>query len=356
MIKRTRIKNTLPKHFTFLLLIILYTGCTFAQEEKKYHVGCIGFYNLENLFDTIDSQVNDDTEFLPGAPNRWDSRKYQHKLDNLSEVIVQVGTELTPDGLAILGISEIENRLVIEDLVRQPSLKDRNYQVVHYDSPDERGVDVGMIYQPKYFTVTASKSYRLNIPGDTSFLTRDQLLVSGQFNGDLMHIIVNHWPSRRGGEKTSRPFRKAAALLSRHITDSLLALDPAAKIIIMGDLNDDPIDKSIKIHLRASSDPYDMPSSLYNPMEGLYRKGIGSLAYQDSWNLFDQIIVSSGLVGADKSTYKFHTAKVFNKSFLLQEEGKFAGYPFRTYGGGVYLGGYSDHLPVYIFIVKEARP
>jgi hypothetical protein len=340
----------------FTLLFIIYTGSSCAQDEKKYHVGCIGFYNLENLFDTIDSQTNDDTEFLPGAPNRWDSQKYLHKLDNLATVISQVGTELTPDGLAILGISEIENRGVIEDLIRQPALKDRNYQIVHYDSPDERGVDVGLIYQPKYFTVTGSKSYRLSITGDTAFLSRDQLLVSGTFEGEVMHIIVNHWPSRRGGEKTSRPFRKAAALLCRHITDSLLTLDPAAKIIIMGDLNDDPIDKSLKVHLRASGDPHDVPSSLYNPMEGLYRKGIGSLAYQDSWNLFDQIIVSSGLVGEDKSTYKFHTAKVFNKSFLLQKEGKFAGYPLRTYGGGVYLGGYSDHLPVYIFILKEVKP
>jgi hypothetical protein len=189
---------------------------------------------------------------------------------------------------------------------------------------------------------------------DTSFRTRDQLVVTGLIDGEEIHLIVNHWPSRSGGEKESRPKRNAAGSLSRQIVDSLLQLNPNAKIIVMGDLNDDPINPSVKEFLRAKGKEEELePGDLFNPMYKLYKEGIGSLAYRDSWNLFDQVIVSQGLLGADKSTFKYYKAKVFNKSFLLQKEGPYAGYPLRTFGGGVYLGGYSDHFPVYVFLIKK---
>jgi hypothetical protein len=210
------------------------------------------------------------------------------------------------------------------------------------------------MYQPKYFKPTATKSYRLNVEGRPDFITRDQLIVSGLFDGEEMHFIVNHWPSRRGGEKRSLPFRMAAAELSRHIVDSLLAINAQAKIVVMGDLNDNPSNKSLTEGLKAKGSIDELqPGDMYNVMYSLYKKGIGSNAWRDTWSLFDQQIVSQGFLGKDFSTYKFYTAKVYNKVELTQKSGRFKGYPWRTYVGGEYHGGYSDHFPSYIIVAKE---
>jgi hypothetical protein len=327
-----------------------------AQQNVKYSVASIGFYNLENLFDTINNvELENSEEFTPEGINKWTSKRYHEKLKNMAFVISEIATDITPDGLAILGVSEIENRGVLEDLVKEDAIKKRNYQVVHYDSPDERGVDVGLLYQPKYFKVTNSRSHTLHM-ADTAFKTRDQLVVSGLLGGEMIHVIVNHWPSRRGGEKASRPDRNAAADLSRYIVDSLLSIDQNAKILVMGDLNDDPINQSVKDHLRAKGREDELQGGdMFNPMFKLYKDGIGSLAYDDAWNLFDQIIVSQGLLGPDKSTWKFYNAKVFSKSYMKQKDGAYAGYPLRTFAGGVYMNGYSDHFPVYVNLVKEVK-
>ncbi len=340
----------------FLITIFLFAQTLFAQNEKNYQLSCIAFYNLENLFDTINQENVRDEEFTPEGLSKWTYEKYQEKLDKLSEVISQIGTDVSPDGAAIVGVSEIENRGVLEDLVNTPKLKPFNYKIVHYDSPDKRGVDVALLYQPKYFKVTGTKSYTLKIDGMDDFYTRDQLLVSGIFNGEQFYFIVNHWPSRRGGEKRSKPLRNAAADLNRRIVDSLLVIDKNAKIIVMGDLNDNPVNESVKDHLRAKAYTENLQEGdLHNPMGKLYKKGIGSSAWRDSWSLFDQIIISQALLGDDYSDYKFYKAKVFNKKFLVQKEGRYKGYPFRTFAGGVYLNGYSDHFPVYIFIVKQVE-
>ncbi|MCB0824073.1 MAG: endonuclease/exonuclease/phosphatase family protein [Bacteroidales bacterium] len=317
----------------------------------------MGFYNLENLFDTINNkELFLSEEFTPESEKQWTSQRYHEKLNHMAEVISKIGTDVTPDGVALLGVSEIENRGVLEDLVKESSIADRDYQIVHYDSPDRRGVDVGLLYQPKYFEVVNSASHRLTMPDDTNFRTRDQLVVSGYLNGEMIHVIVNHWPSRSGGEKRSRPKRNAAGELSRHIVDSLLNLDPNAKILVMGDLNDDPVNPSVLEHLRAKGKEKELePGDMYNPMYNLYREGIGSLAYRDLWNLFDQVIVSQALLGDDKSSYKFYKAFVFNKNFLKQKEGAFAGYPNRTFVGDRYLGGYSDHFPVYVLLIREKK-
>lgn len=341
----------------FLFLSAIYFQPLYGQEEKTYEAICIGFYNLENLFDTIpQEELFLYEEFTPKGPKQWTSERYYEKLDNLAKVISEIGTDIVPAGVAILGISEVENRSVVEDLVKHERIKERNYRIVHYDSPDRRGIDVGLIYQPAYFEVTNSKTYTLTMEGDTNFKTRDQLLVSGILNGmDKIHVLVNHWSSRRGGEKASRPKRNAAGKLARHITDSLLALDKNAKIIILGDLNDDPVNPSVRTYLRARGDQKELKKGdLFNPMHELYKEGLGSLAYRDSWNLFDQVIISQGLLGNDYSDFTFYRAGIFNRKYLLQKEGAYAGYPFRTYGGGVYLGGYSDHFPVYILLIKEA--
>ena len=339
---------------TLSIVLVLFQLSIKAQDQRSYKVGCIAFYNVENLFDTINDPEKNDEEYLPSGDIRWNSKKYMEKLERLSEAIVGIGTDITPDGAAILGVSEIENKEVLLDLAATERLKGRNYQVIHYQSPDVRGVDVALMYQPKYFKPTASKSYRLHVEGRPDFITRDQLIVSGLFDGEEMHFIVNHWPSRRGGEKRSLPFRMAAAKLSRHIVDSLLAINAQAKIVVMGDLNDNPSNKSLTEGLKAKGSIDELqPGDMYNVMYSLYKKGIGSNAWRDTWSLFDQQIVSQGFLGKDYSTYKFYTAKVYNKVDLTQKSGRFKGYPWRTYVGGEYHGGYSDHFPSFIIIAKE---
>lgn len=269
--------------------------------------------------------------------------------------ISTIGTDITPDGVAVLGLSEMENRTVLEDLVAQPEIKDRNYQIVHYDSPDRRGVDVGLIYNPKYFKVTSTKSYRTIVPGQPDFITRDQLLVSGLFDGEMMHFIVMHWPSRYGGEKRSMPGRIAAAELCRHIADSIMREDQNAKIIMMGDFNDYPTNKSITEYLRTSGNMNDLrDGEFYNPMYELHKKGIGTNYYHDVPGVLDQTILTPGLLPTDYSTYQFKNAKVHNKEYLKQHGGRYNGYPFRTFGSGVWMGGYSDHFPVYVILLKKA--
>lgn len=336
-----------------VLAVLLLTSNVYSQ-DKKYKATCVAFYNIENLFDTIDQPGVNDKEFTPNGSAKWDSQKYWAKIKNMSKVIRQVGDEMVKGGPVVIGISEIENINGLNDLVASDALKKSNYGIVHYDGPDRRGIDVALLYQKKNFKVIDSKSFRLYLPGDSNWRSRDQLWVCGTIDGDTLHIIVNHWPSRSGGEKASAPKRNAAADLTRKIVDSILNTNINAKIIVMGDLNDDPVNKSVTTHLKATGDMKKLENkALFNPFFKLYKDGIGSLGYNDAWNLFDQIIISEGLLGEDKSTFKFYQAKVFNKSFLLQKEGRYKGYPFRTFAGGVYAGGYSDHLPTYIFLIKE---
>ena len=346
------------KHFAFILALLVFVLGSLslhAQEKQAYKVGLIGFYNMENLFDTIDDPNKNDEEFLPHGGNQWNTEKYVTKLHNMAYAISTIGTDISPDGLAVLGMSEIENRTVMEDLVAQPELKDRHYQVVHYDSPDRRGVDVGLIYNPKYFKLTGSKSYRTVVPDQPDFITRDQLLVSGLFDGEPMHFIVMHWPSRLGGEKRSLPGRVAAASLCRHIADSILREDANAKIIMMGDFNDYPDNRSVTEYLRASGDMKDLrDGEFFNPMYELHKKGYGTNYFRDVPGVLDQTILTPGLLPTDYSTYQFKAAKVHNKEFLKQHGGRYNGYPFRTFAGGVWMGGYSDHFPVYVILLKKA--
>ena len=328
-----------------------------SAQEKQFKVGCVAFYNLENLYDTINDPNKNDDEFTPSGAANWNTKKYNIKLAHIAEVISQIGNEYVQGGPTVMGLSEVENKAVVEDLINQQVLKSSNYDVVHYDSPDLRGVDVAFIYQKAHFTVTSSKNVPLSIKSKPDWKTRDQLVVGGLFDGEQMFFIVNHWPSRRGGEKASASLRNAAADLTKSIMDSIQSIDSLAKIIVMGDLNDDPVNNSIVKHLKAKSDKNKTEHlALFNPMYNMFKKdGLGSLAYRDNWNLFDQIMVSGTLIDKDNMTYKYLQAKVFNKNFLMQKEGNFAGYPFRTYVGGQFLGGYSDHFPVYVFLVKEKQ-
>jgi hypothetical protein len=341
------------KNSLFLIAFIgLLSLSTFAQEKKEYKVGTIVFYNIENLFDTIPG--DNDKEFAPDSDKKWNTEKYFAKMETMASVIVGIGADFTGTPPAIVGLSEIENMTVLKDLVNAPSIKKYNYKIVHFDGSDYRGVDCALLYRPEFFTVTNTAMHKVRVADDSTFRTRDQLLVSGLYDGEEMHFIILHWPSRRGGEKRSMPKRAAAAEVTRHIIDSILVLNPKAKVICMGDLNDDPIDKSVKEHLNTSATKEGaILPKLYNPMEDLYKKGIGSLAYQDKWNLFDQIVITPEFLVTDKTSYRFFEAHVYNKPFLMQKEGKFKGYPFRTYVGNTYMGGYSDHFPAYIYLIKE---
>lgn len=341
-----------PIIFSMLLILVTFTSRSQAQ---NYELVAIGYYNLENLFDTIDSEGVAEGDFLPNGAKGWNSEKYYYKLDQMARVISEIATDKTPDGLAVFGVSEIENNLVLEDLVKTDKLKGRNYKIVHYNSPDRRGIDVALIYNPKYFEVTNSMSIPL-ITEDTNFRTRDQLVVTGNLLGEEMHFQVNHWPSRSGGEKRSRPKRNAAGKLARHISDSLLAINPNAKIMIMGDLNDDPTNHSVAKYLKATGNKKKLDQGyFYNPYMSLYKKGLGTLAYRDSWNLFDQIILTPALVNDEREEWSFYKANIFKKKYMINQEGRYKGYPTRSFVGNKFQGGYSDHFPVYIYLVRKVQ-
>lgn len=340
--------------FASIVGILLIFSTVSNAQKKQYKVGTIAFYNIENLYDTLDTPDVNDYEFTPAGPNMWNTARYQKKIENMSYAISQIGSEIFPGGPAIIGLCEVENRSVLNDLVKMPSIKANNYQVVHVDGPDRRGVDVALLYRPTLFRVTGVRSVRLSIDSLPDFRTRDQLVVSGLYDGEPLHVIVNHWPSRSGGESRSLPLRRAAAELSRSIADSIYKTNSAAKIVIMGDLNDDPTDPSLTEGLKTIGDIDDVkPGDLFNPAVKLSKDGIGSLAYRDSWNLFDQIIVSEPLLNGKPGTLKFLKYKVFNAGFLTQKDGQYAGYPLRTFSGGAYTGGYADHFPAYIIVAKE---
>ena len=344
----------------FILAVFFITTLfTLSAQDQSYKVGLIGFYNLENLFDTLDTPDVRDTEFTPVGGKGYNHRIYGEKLGNLSRVISEIGTNMSPDGLAIVGVCEVENRDVLEDLVAQPSIADRNYQIVHHDSPDERGIDVGLLYNPKYFTVTGSQAVPLILyesDGVTRDYTRDILVVGGEYDGDPMYIMVNHWPSRSGGEAASAPYRNAAALMCKNLSDSLRAENPAAKIVIMGDLNDDPTSDSVDEVLAAQGKKNKVrKGGFYNPMWAFFRKGMGTTAYRDAWSLFDQLIVSDNWLDEKQEGYRFYQAYIFNPNYMVQKSGHFLGYPYRTFAGDTYLGGYSDHFPVFMAIIKPTK-
>jgi hypothetical protein len=325
------------------------------DKNKKYNAVAVGFWNLENFYDTLNDPLKNDEDFLPGGSYLWDSKKYYKKVEHITDVISQLGTDANPDGVAIMGLCEIENMNVLNDIVKAPKLVGRHYKIVHVEGPDMRGVDVALLYNPKYFTVTSFHSYHLTLPLDSLHKTRDQLLVSGKLLGEEFHFIVCHWPSRFGGG-LSEPNRIAAAKLSRKIIDSILKVNADAKIILMGDLNDDPTDVSIRTYLNTTGKEKDVKAPLlFNAMENYFKKGIGTLAYQDTWNLFDQQIMTPALIKRNYKDLQFYQSFIFNDPMVLTESGKFKGYPLRTHSGGEYTAGYSDHFSVYSILLKEIR-
>ncbi len=343
------------------ILILILSGlpliCLKGQKQN-YKVAVVAFYNLENFYDTLDNPIVNDDEFLPHGEKNYNGKIYWHKLGQLATVIAQIGTDINPDGPAILGVAEVENDTVLTDLVHHPLLKSRNYQIVHYDSKDLRGIDVGFLYNPKYFKVETSNNLFVQLPDQTkeSRFTRDILWVKGMLDGEIIHIMVNHWPSRLGGEERSMPARFAAAQVNKRKIDTIRASEPNAKIILMGDLNDDPVSPSLVKVLNAKRNMRDVqPGGLYNPWIDSYKKGFGTLAYQDAWGLFDQILVSHAWLNKEQDGFFFHQHHIFNKEFMIENIGRYKGYPMRTWDGNTYRGGYSDHFPTYLIIMKKVK-
>ncbi|WP_452230340.1 MULTISPECIES: endonuclease/exonuclease/phosphatase family protein [unclassified Lacinutrix] len=341
-----------------LCLTVVFTAE--AQEKKKFKIHTVGFYNLENLFDTI----NDPSKFDERSPIMEMKTKqfevYQKKIKNMARVISEIGKDVTNNSPVILGVSEVENREVLEDLVNDPALIHQDYGIVHYNSPDVRSIDVALIYQKKYFTPLSTSSHELKIYDDKTKerkYSRDQLLVSGKLDDEMIHIIVNHWPSRSGGEARSRPKRVAAAKVTKRLLDSLQSNDPYAKVFIMGDLNDDPTNASVTDVLKAQNDKDKVGfKGLYNPYYNMFKKeGLGTTAYRDAWSLFDQIMVTKPLIEKDYSSFTLYKAGIFNKNYLVNKKGRYKGYPKRSFADGGFTDGFSDHFPVYTFLVKEIK-
>ena len=356
------------------LLFSVLSSSTFGQ-SKKFRIHTLAFYNFENLFDTINDPDTFDEDWTPKGSQHWTYEKYLKKLNNLSRVLSEIGSSENPDAPTFIGGCEIENRGVLEELIRHPNLVDKEYGIIHFDSPDKRGIDVALLYRKGYFQPTTYSNIPLYVFQGTSksklekgentddvlevssknkrVYTRDQLLVSGFLEGEEIHLIVNHWPSRSGGEKRSSPFREAAGALNKKIIDSLQQINPNAKVITMGDLNDGPYNSSVKIALGAKAKRTDVPKfGIYNPFEEMQKKGMGTIAHRDAWDIFDQIMVSESLLKSDYSSFQFWKAGIYNKSFLVQTSGQFKGYPLRH---SVTEIGFSDHFPVYIYLIKEKK-
>jgi hypothetical protein len=367
------------KSSSLLVLFFVFVTPNCFGQQKNYLIHTVAFYNFENLFDTINDPATNDDEWTPKGAQHWTAKKYHQKLENLSRVLLEIGSVENTNSPTFIACSEIENRGVLEDLVKQPKLIQKDYGIIHFDSPDKRGIDVALLYQRKYFrpttyaniplyvykkevqielpvaTETAEKSddvLEINYQNNRVF-TRDQLLVTGFLDGEEINIIVNHWPSRSGGEKKSSPFREAAGTLNRKIIDSLQRINSNAKVITLGDLNDGPFNNSVKKALGARAKKADVsPLGIYNPFEEMAKKGFGTIAFRDSWDIFDQIMVTQSLIKNDFSSYQYWKAGIYNKPFLIQTAGQYKGYPKRHSAIEV---GFSDHFPVYIYLIKEAK-
>ncbi len=344
------------KHFLLpILFLCIAVSCVNAEQGKSVYA--IGFYNLENLFDTCHDEGKKDFDFLPSGSYTWDSEKYISKLHNMAQALSDMGTDELPGvGCAMIGVAEVENANALNDLTAEEPLKARGYKYVHIEGKDQRGIDCALLYNPSLFTVDDVKLYPYysELPKDSNFYTRGFLTVKGKLADELVTVIVCHWPSRF----SDSPYRDRAAFLVKNIKDSLLLENPDNKIIVMGDMNDDPTNTSMHDVLCAKGEIEEVgDGDMYNPWYNILVKDkIGTLSYKGAWNLFDQIVMTPNWLDKGKnegeSTLKFWKNQIVRKEYLLNGEGKYEGTPKRTFAGKQWLNGYSDHLPVVIYLVK----
>ena len=356
----------MKRSFIVAALLLLMSLSASAQKTQQNYV--IGFYNLENLFDIYDDPVKNDSEFLPEGKNKWTQAKYEKKLHNMAKVIRSMADN-NKRWHTILGISEIENRLVIEDLVSQPEIADANYQIVHYDSPDRRGVDVALLYKPDQFTYLDSEAIPFDFNSDIDFSdtdtsyfkTRDILMVHGLIAGEHFAFYVAHLPSRVGG-KGGNLRSRGAEIIYNHSRE-MEAKYPGIKIVAMGDMNDNPTDDSMAKYLHGQERLENVtPGEFFSPYISMLKAGYGSLCYQGVWSIYDLELVNYNLAHAPdgglkiqpvtKNHGKEYYGVVFKRPWMTTQNGQYKGYPFRTFSNGAFVGGYSDHYPTYIVVGK----
>ena len=355
-----------------MLLLLLLCGAATVTPASANGPGksyVIGFYNLENLFDTYHDEGKNDYEYLPDGANNWTEAKYAEKLRNMARVIAEMKKD-NKAWHAVLGVSEIENRHVLEDLVSEPAIAEANYQIVHYDGPDRRGVDVALLYNPKVFKLVASESIpytftpsRIDWSAWTqeemdAFKTRDVLMARGTIDGEMFAIFVTHLPSRLGGKGADLRPRGAEIIYQRAM--ELQKEFPGIKIVVMGDMNDNPTDISMTEFLRGKEHIADVTEEdFFDPFLSMYKAGYSSLYYRGEGNIFDIVMVNKALASGEEGSFRIcpivqkkYYGRVFHKPFMTNQKGQYKGQPFRTFSNGAYIGGYSDHYPTYIVIQK----
>lgn len=344
------------KYFIFTLLLFIVTTQSFSQ--KKYNMYAIGFYNQENLFDTCHDEGKRDYDFLPTGSYKWNGIKYSHKLHNMAQALADMGTDRIPNGCAFIGLSEVENAKCLTDLCAQEPLAARGMKFVHFEGVDKRGVDVAALYNPSMMTVDWDKTELIPFEReDTTFYTRGFLTVYGTLANENVCFIVCHLPSRLRGDDF---YRVDGARQVTAIKNRILAENPDTRIMIMGDMNDDPMDRSMTKGLNGKAEINKVgENDLYNPWINTLKSGTGTLQFDGKWNLFDQILLAPSLLNKNDSkdftTLKYFKHQVFRRDYLLQTEGKYKGNPKRTTAGGQWLDGYSDHLPVIVYLLKELQ-
>lgn len=339
---------------SLILACMLLCGMSIVAQNRRLSMYAIGFYNLENLFDTQHDQGKNDYEFLPDGANKWTEQKYSHKLKNMSNALSEMGTERLRLGCALIGVSEVENAHCLRDLCAQEPLAKRGMKFCHIEGPDRRGVDCALLYNPRFFTPKKVWLQPYVLKDRDARPTRGFLTVQGTLGGDSITVIVCHWPSRFSGS----PARVWAGQQVKTEVDSILSANSRMKVLVMGDMNDDPFDESMAKGLRARRKMADVKKGdMFNPWWQILLDGHGTLSYQGGWNLFDQIVMSPNCLDIkgtkEYKTLTFYKAEIQRFEYLLQSEGKFKGTPKRTHAGGVWLDGYSDHLPVVTYFVRQ---
>ena len=341
----------------YLTILLLFICGNLSYSQKSYIVQTVAFYNLENLFDTI-NDIEKMDELSPMMELKSNRKEiYLDKLSKLAHVLCNIGKEQNNLPPSIIGIAEVENRKVIEDLIATFPLSKYNYGIEHYESPDKRGIDTALLYNKAVFKPTHSEAIPANLYNNNfKVYTRDILWVTGYLMNEKINILVNHWPSRRGGAKKSSILRERIAMRNLDIIENIYKEEPNAKIIGMGDFNDSPTDKSFKKVLKTKDSKNNLtPADLYNPFEKMFKEGFNTLTYKGDLFLFDQIYFSSNYITLNKdySQFRFYKAGIFNPGYMTLQKGKYKGSPKRSFSGGTYLGGYSDHYPVYCYLLKE---
>ena len=335
-----------------LLGLVVVISMVYSSCKEPHYMG-VAFYNVENLFDTIDDPETFDGEYLPDSFRQWNTERYNTKLNNLARVITTFDGQYAPD---FLGLCEVENKLVIEDLLKTKLMSDLGYEIVHYQSSDVRGIDVAAIYNPKKLTLVESGVQWVDL-SEFDEITRDILWVkmTSVIGDETFYFLVNHWPSRRGGLAESEPKRIQAASTLKLLKDSLLRKDPTANVVVMGDFNDEPDNTSVLTTLNTTDNAKTISNEqLFNAMSRLNEKKKGSYCFRGTWNMLDQIMINNSLMDGKSWDYVANSAKIRDDKWLKQASGDYKNYLLRSFGGKTYLAGYSDHLPVYVILKRSA--